>query len=68
MERGGPFGEWVRDDLMVQPGMVLFDFFGHKVELLPRVLIIDLKEYPWQATNTITLHPVTEALAFPPID
>lgn len=67
VELSGPFGSWVRDDLMMQPGMVLLDFFGHKVELLPRTLIIDLKEHPWAATNTIALHPLTEPLNLPPI-
>ena len=67
-ERSGPFGSWIRDDLIMQPGMVLFDFFGHKVELLPRTLIIDLKAYPWSATNEITLHPLTEPLDLPPIE
>jgi hypothetical protein len=29
--------------------------FGHEIELLPRVLILDRKEHPWKSDETITL-------------
>src|SRR5262245_46979796 len=36
-----PFGQVIYDDLTFLPGVVTFDFFGHEIEFLPRVLIID---------------------------
>jgi hypothetical protein len=29
--------------------------FGHEIELLPRVLIIDHKEFPWKSEQKISL-------------
>ncbi len=52
-----PFGKLIFDDLMYEPGTVTFDFFGHIVELLPRALILDGREHPWQSDTTITLNP-----------
>jgi hypothetical protein len=52
-----PFGRCVFLDLSSLPGTVTFDLFGHEIQLLPRVLIIDRQEYPWRPDLTITLHP-----------
>ena len=38
---------------MYLPGTLTFDFFGHQVELLPRVLIIDKEEHPWQSGSRL---------------
>ena len=35
------------------PGTVTLRQFGHEIELLPRVLIIDKKEIPWRAGKTV---------------
>ena len=48
-----PFGSLVFHDLMYLPGTLTFDFFGHQVELLPRVLIIDKEEHPWQSGSRL---------------
>ena len=43
-----PFGKCIFMDLTFLPGTVTFsNVFGHQIELLPRVLIIDYKEYSW---------------------
>ena len=50
-----PFGSCVFMDTISLPGTVTFQIFGHVIELLPRVLIIDRQEYPWRAEATINL-------------
>jgi hypothetical protein len=52
-----PFGKIIFDDLMYLPGTVVFDLFGHEVELLPRVLVVNGREYPWSATPELRLTP-----------
>jgi hypothetical protein len=53
-----PFGKCIFSDLTFLPGTVTFsNFFGHEIELLPRVLIIDYHEHPWRSDSTITLPP-----------
>jgi hypothetical protein len=42
-----PFGKMLFQDPTFLPGTVTMEQFGHKVELLPRVLVIDKKEYAW---------------------
>ena len=61
-----PFGKCVFLDTTFLPGTVTLELFGHEVELLPRVLVIDRQEHPWLSESTITLHtpaekPVTAA-------
>jgi hypothetical protein len=48
-----PFGEMLFQDPTFLPGTVTMRLFGHHVQLLPRVLTIDGKEYPWHSTNEI---------------
>ncbi len=48
-----PFGEMVFQDPTFLPGNVTMRLFGHRVELVPRVLFIDGKEYPWNSTNAV---------------
>src|SRR5260370_12982973 len=42
-----PFGACVFMDTTFLPGTATFRFFGHEIELLPRVLIIDHEEHSW---------------------
>jgi hypothetical protein len=51
-----PFGELVFQDPTFLPGTVTIRLYGHLVEFLPRVLIVDKTEYPWQAGAVIQLH------------
>ena len=50
-----PFGQCIFMDTTFQPGTVVFNFFGHEIQLIPRVLTIDKKEYPWQSGTTFAL-------------
>ena len=43
-----PFGQLIYQDPTFLPGTVTMRLFEHQVELLPRVLTIDKKEYPWK--------------------
>ena len=52
-----PFGECIFDDLMYLPGTVTMNLFGHEIELLPRVLIINHQQHPWKSGTTIQLFP-----------
>ncbi|HVR34327.1 MAG TPA: hypothetical protein VMS21_00585 [Methylomirabilota bacterium] len=48
-----PVGKVVFFDTTFLPGTITFEMFGHQVELLPRVLNIDLVEHPWNSGSTI---------------
>ncbi len=50
-----PFGKVVYFDTTFLPGSMVFDLFGHEVQLLPRVLLLDRREVPWQSGTTIRL-------------
>ena len=50
-----PFGKCIFMDTTFLPGTLTFQFFGHEIELLPRVMIIDHREQPWRSGSTITL-------------
>ena len=52
-----PLGQCLFMDTTFLPGTVVFEIFGHEIQLLPRVLTIDKKERPWQSNTTITLVP-----------
>jgi hypothetical protein len=58
-----PFGKCVFMDTTFLPGTVTLDLFGHEIELLRRVLVIDRKEYPWQPNAVIALPRRPEAPA-----
>jgi hypothetical protein len=62
-----PFGTCIFMDTTFLPGTVTLRLYGHEVELLPRVLVIDRQEHPWLSESTITLHPAsTNELPQPP--
>jgi hypothetical protein len=44
-----PFGKCVFMDTTFLPGTIVFDLFGHEIQLIPRVLTIDKKDIPWSA-------------------
>jgi hypothetical protein len=52
-----PFGRVVFIDTTFLPGTVTFDLFGHEVELLPRVLIVNKREVPWQSNQSLNFSP-----------
>jgi hypothetical protein len=59
------FGKVIYEDLTFLPGVVTFDLFGHEIELLPRVLIVNKKEIQWRSGETVELWP-TNKPAEPP--
>ena len=63
-----PFGTCVFMDGTFLPGTLTFDLFGHEIELLPRALIIDRQDHPWQSGATLTLAhaPAAPSQAQPP--
>ena len=58
-----PFGKCIFLDPTVLPGTVTLQVFGHEIELLPKVLIIDLVRRPWIPGEQIDLGPVTNRSA-----
>jgi hypothetical protein len=54
-----PFGEMIFQDPTFLPGTVTMRLFGHEIELLPRVLIVDKKEIPWSTGQAVEVreHP-----------
>jgi hypothetical protein len=48
-----PFGKCVFMDTTFLPGTIVFDVYGHEIQLIPRVLTIDKKEIPWRSDATI---------------
>jgi len=51
-----PFGQCVFMDTTFLPGTIVFDLFGHEIQLIPRVLTIDKKEMPWESGKTIAVN------------
>jgi hypothetical protein len=60
-----PFGKCVFEDTTFQPGTIVFQFFGHEIQLLPRALTIDRQEYPWQSDKTFTVNKANTSPAAP---
>ena len=60
-----PFGKCVFMDTTFLPGTIVFDLFGHEIQLIPRVLTIDQKEMPWESAKTIAV-ALTNGLVRPP--
>lgn len=50
-----PFGELVFQDPLYLPGSAVFNFWGHEVQIIPRTLIVDRKEIPWNSTTNMTV-------------
>ncbi|MBI3876843.1 MAG: hypothetical protein HY300_12980 [Verrucomicrobia bacterium] len=55
-----PFGEFIFDDLMYLPGTVVFNVCGHGVQLLPRALLVDHREFAWKSGLTLELSPTNK--------
>jgi hypothetical protein len=50
-----PHGHCIFMDTTFLPGTIVFEMFGHEVQLIPRVLTIDKQEQPWRGKETISL-------------
>ena len=56
-----PFGECLYQDLMFLPGVVTMNLLGYEIELMPRTLVIDKKEFPWiTPAGRVTVQPSTD--------
>jgi hypothetical protein len=51
-----PFGKCVFMDTTFQPGTLTFRLFGHEIELLPRVLVLNQQEHAWKSGQIIALN------------
>src|SRR6267378_294336 len=50
-----PFGKCIFMDATFLPGTLTLSLFGHEIEFLPRVMIIDHEEHPWRTDEQIAL-------------
>jgi hypothetical protein len=50
-----PFGQCIFMDLTFLPGTLTFRMFGHEIELLPRVMILDHEEHRWRSGEVLDL-------------
>jgi hypothetical protein len=50
-----PFGTCIFEDTTFLPGTIVFKMFGHKIQLIPRVLTVDGKEYPWKSDSMLNV-------------
>jgi len=48
-----PFGKVVFQDPTFLPGTLTLELFGHEVEALPRVLVIDKQEHVWEPNGRV---------------
>ena len=52
-----PFGRCIFMDATELPGTVTLLLFGHEIELLPRTLTLDKKEYDWATVSNLVVRP-----------
>lgn len=52
-----PHGQVIFQDLTFLPGTVTLDLRGHGIELLPRVIILNTNEVPWDSGAVYHLQP-----------
>lgn len=50
-----PFGSCIFLDTTFLPGTVTMRFFGHEIELLPRVMVVDHLEHRWKPGDKLSL-------------
>ncbi len=50
-----PFGQCLFMDPTFLPGTLAFNFFGHEIQFLPRVLTVDRQEIAWQSGMVLNL-------------
>ena len=50
-----PFGEVLLQDPLYLPGTITMQLFGHRIEVLPRTLVVDQQEHAWKAGEEIVL-------------
>jgi hypothetical protein len=50
-----PFGKCIFMDTTFLPGTITFQLFGHEIELMPRVMMIDHEEKQWLSSKILRL-------------
>ena len=65
VEKDALFGEVIYEDLTFLPGVVTFNLFGHEIELMPRVLVVNKTEIPWRSGATIDIWPTNKPAEAP---
>jgi len=50
-----PFGEMLMQDPLYLPGTITMRLFGHRIEVLPRTLVVDQQEHPWKAGEELVI-------------
>lgn len=61
-----PFGKCVFMDTTFLPGTIVFDLFGHEIQLIPRALTIDKQEIPWRSNAIIPVAPTNSVAEHKP--
>ncbi len=59
------FGEVIFEDLTFQPGTVTLICYGNEIELIPRVMMVNRRQYMWKSGITMMLVPTN---APPPVE
>jgi hypothetical protein len=50
-----PLGQCLFMDTTFLPGTIVFNLYGHEVQLIRRILTIDRVEYPWKSESTLAV-------------
>jgi hypothetical protein len=50
-----PYGEILQQDALYLPGTVAMRLFGHRIEILPRTLVVDKEERPWKPGGALAI-------------
>src|SRR5215207_6731769 len=53
VQKNALFGDVIYEDLTFLPGVVTFNLFGHEIELVPRVLVVNKHEIAWQSGGVV---------------
>jgi hypothetical protein len=56
-----PFGRCIFMDTTFLPGTIVFQMFGHEIQLIPRVLTLDGKEQSWSVHAQFVLPATNKA-------
>jgi hypothetical protein len=51
-----PFGKVIYFDTTFLPGSIVLGLFGHEIQFLPRVLLLDRREVAWRSGATFVLN------------
>jgi len=52
-----PFGKCLFMDTTFLPGTIVFELYGHEIQLIPRTLTIDRREQSWRSDAKLAVEP-----------